>query len=326
MVAGGVKLYLSRMSRNGVLSLGVAGALAILVACHESTSPQPEAPARYITAKRAWLPGERDALIAQIIRDRSFVFPYVGDVSDLAPAFFADPDSVVVIVPNPAYTGSVAGAAFRAPGVAELTMPPAFDSTWIILGQDIRIIDTTQVPADTNDWLGTFWAKKGEETWKGLVLAYRCTNRTGASLASCKTNRTATTSGSITVNTASFDASGAKSGAGGGERRFTTGEYWEGNSGTFLVSAAAYGTASTVTSGPYTGGTQASGSMQGRLNTIVMPRLLPTQDGSSITVDLDFRLTAIGAVRLTCLFSSPCTGQAGSALARRAWGGSFRGQ
>ncbi|MDP3775277.1 MAG: hypothetical protein Q8Q85_13525 [Gemmatimonadales bacterium] len=46
-------------------------------------------------------------------------------------------------------------------------------------------------------------------------------------LNTCKTNRTATTpgGGNIAVNTTAFDASGAKSGAGGGERRFTTGEY-----------------------------------------------------------------------------------------------------
>lgn len=258
--------------------------------------------------KRAWLPGERDAKIASIIANREWVILPVGDVSDMAPIVYADTDSVVVIVRNPLL------ASIRPAG---LQLVPQFSSGWDIFGLDVRIIDTTQVPADTNDWLGAFWSNPAEQTQKGIVLAYRCANRTGGALASCKTNRTATTSGSLTVNTAAFDASGGKSGVGGGERRFTTGEYWEATSGTFLVSAAAYGAASTVTSGPFTGGTSATGAMQGRMLTIVMPRLLPTVDGSSITVSFDFRTTAIGALRLTCLFRIPCTGQAGAALASR---------
>ena len=154
------RLDLARLTR-------VAALVAAVAACADLNEPPADTPSQYITMRRAWLPGERDSLIARIIRTRAFGgVPNVGDISDLAPEIFSDPDSVVVIVPNPAFTAHVATAALGAPSVAALMMPPAFDSTWTIFGLDIRNIDNTQAPADTADWLGTFWAKYGEETWK----------------------------------------------------------------------------------------------------------------------------------------------------------------
>ncbi len=276
------------------------------------------AQAAFIAVKRAWQPGERDARIASVIANREWVFPYVGDVSDLAPAVYADVDSVVVVVANPLVAARVARSAFQ--------LAPRFNAGWSISGLDIRRIDTTQVPADTSDLLGVFWSNPAEQTQKGIVLADRCTGLAGAAKATCRTSRTVTTPGgaNIAVNTTSFEAALQKSGAGGGERRFSTSEYWEANAGNFRVTAAAYGGNSTIGSGPFTGGTQANGTMQGRMQTINMPRLLPTVDGSFITVDFDFRVTSIGSLRMTCLFSSPCTGQAGAAAVRRRGAAAFR--
>jgi hypothetical protein len=297
------------MVRNGLRMLALAGAMAAAASCGDSTSP-PDVP-HFISVKRAWLPGERAARIASIIANREWVFPYVGDVSDMAPVVYADPDSVVVVVLDPQPSPRVVPTG--------LQLAPQFNAGWDISGMDIRIIDTTQVPADTSDWLGVFWSNPAEQTQKGIVLADRCTGLTGAAKATCRTSRTVTTPGgaNIAVNTASFDAALQKNGAGGGERRFTTLEYWEANSGNFRVTAATYGGNSTVVTGPFTGGTQATGTMNGRMLNIGMPRLLPTVDGSSITVSFDFRMTAIGAMRLTCLFRLPCTGQAGVAAASR---------
>lgn len=258
-------------------------------------------PSQFVAVRRAWLPGERDALIARIVRNREFVFPYAGDISDLAPQIFPDSDSVTVVVPNPAFG---APAAALAPGVS---LAPRFDATWNIFGIDIRIVNNADSPPDTIHWVGVLWSNPAEPTWKGFVIG-------------------ATTSSTITppvpVNTPSFDASFGKSGAGGGEQRLSDLTYWQANGAasgnTLQVSTASYGTASTITSGPFTGGTSAAGAMNGRLRTIPMTRLFGSTAPSSFTVDFDFRGFSIPATQIDCVFPSPCTSQFPAPPLRRA--------
>ena len=288
------KLLAFGMPRNGGWLL-LVGALATAASCSDAAAPQEEdPPAQYVSVRRAWLPGERDSAIARVMRGGG-----LGPFSSLAPFVFADPDSYTTIAPNPLYHPS-AGLSFDVVG----TRAPQFAASWLITGMDIRIIDNSQSPPDTTDWLGVFWsntsppaAPPDESTWKGFVYAASAL----------------TTVANTAVNTTAFDASGGKSGAGGGEVRQSTGEYWEGNSGTIRITSGTYGAATPVASGPYTGGTTASGLMQGRMLNIGMPRVLPSP-GTAITVDFDFRFTAIDAVQLTCIFPSPCTGQAARVL------------
>jgi hypothetical protein len=258
-------------------------------------------PSQFLAARRPWQPGERDALIARITQNREFVFPYAGDISDLAPQIFADTDSVTVVVPNPAFgTGAVA----LAPGVS---LAPRFDATWNIFGIDIRIVNNADSPPDTLDWVGVLWSNPAEPTWKGFVIGASASNTIVPSLA---------------VNTPAFDASGAKSGAGGGEARQSDGTYWQANGAasenTIQVATASYGSPSTIASGPFTGGTVAVGAMNGRLRNIPMTRLFGSTPPATMTVDFDFRAFAISALQIICIFPSPCTSQFPAPPLRRA--------
>jgi hypothetical protein len=264
--------------------------------------------AEFITAKRAWRPGERDTLIAQIQRTHALVLPFVGDISDLAPQLFADTDSVVVIVRNPALLASRSDNRLWA---VAADSGPAFDSTWTISGFDIRSIDQTQTPADTIlDVVGTFWSKTGQDTYHGQMMADRCHSVGGAGRNTCMTARPPTTKsgGYVPVSTADFEANLDTLGAGGGQFRQSTREYWEANAGTFEIKSGTYSsTANVVASGPYTGGTVYTGSVKGDLNTVKFPKVLPSA-GPGFTVSLDFRTTAIPSVRITCVYPSPCGG------------------
>ncbi len=292
----------------------MAGLLGTAACGGDVTSPvlQPpdtvSAAPTFITVRRAWLPGEREARIAAVMANREWVFPMVGDLSDLAPVVFGDPDSVVVM------------RRASAPAPAGLQPAPQFSAGWDAFGVDVRVINTAQSPADTIDLIGVFWSNPGEPTWKGMVLMDRCTSLSGSTRTTCRNTRAPTGPGgnAIVINTVAFDASGAKNGAGAGEFRQTTGEYWEGNDGKIKVTSASYGAASAVTSGPFLGGTRASGWMGGQLEDIRMPRLLPSVNGSFITVRLSFESTPLSSVRLTCTFPSPCTGSVNAAVALRA--------
>jgi hypothetical protein len=297
------------MWQRSPLVVACLAGTALVSACREAAGPSaPAFVAEFITAKRAWLPGERDSTIAQIVRTRALVAPFVGDISDLAPQLFADTDSVVVIIRNPAllairWDGRMSAVAADS--------GPAFDSTWTITGFDIRSIDQSQSPVDTIlDVVGTFWSKVGLDTYHGEMMADRCHNIGGDGRRTCMTSRPPTTKsgGYVTVNTASFSANLDTLGAGGGQFRQSTGEYWEANGGTFEIKSGTYSNNPlVVASGPYTGGTMYSGSVKGDLNTVKMPKLLPSA-GPGFTVSLDFRTTAIPSVRITCVFPSPCRG------------------
>jgi len=279
-----------RLSVGSVAAaLCIAGAVA---GCEDPGGPDQQlAPARFITAKRAWLPGERDSVIARIVSNRSFAgIPYVGDLTDFAADILADPDSVTVIVPNPLYAPAANSAMnFR-------LMPPD-DATWSVTGLMVVIFDQSITPRDTLSWVGAFWYKIGEETWKGFIVA--------ASTDSVYPARA--------VRTNTFDAGGGKSGAGGGEVRVSTGEYWEANGSgtphTIQIDSANYGAYSSIPSGVFKGGDRRTGTVKGLISNVRMPRVLPSASGF-INVDLDFRTTAIPAVGILCTFPVPCIGEA----------------
>jgi len=242
----------------------------------------------YVTVRRAWNPGERDSLIAHIIQNRTWNFPYVGDVSDQA-SLMLDPDSAVELVPNPALASPSPGAA-RAPGA--LRVP---GGGWTTAGIDSRIIDNSQSPPDTTDYLGFFWYNNGDNSWKGFVFAAA----------------PGTTVAATFVNTTAFDAGGHNSGAGGGEFRLaapTT--YWQGDGwvrrNTVRVTGnIGFGGVTTVTTGPYLGGTQQTALMSGQLDSVRLDRLSGTFGTNPQYASATF--TFVGSIRLTCVFPTPCT-------------------
>ena len=268
--------------------------LALLAACSDPVTPPSDPLAEFVTVRRAWRPGERDSTIARIKATREFSFPYIGDISDDADRIYADTDSVTVMIPNPD---------FGVHGVNEssLLMEPQFATNWNITGVDVFEINSAA--NDTTHWIGVFWSNPAESTWKGFALG--AATRTAATVTFPQT----------VVNTNAFDASFGKTGAASGEVRSSTAPatIWMGNGpGTFpnntlQVSAASYGGASTVTTGPFLGGTAANGSMFGRMLTINMTRTQGTTNPSTFTIGLDFRTTAIAAIRYVCVFRTPCT-------------------
>lgn len=253
-------------------------------------------PSRYITAKRAWLPGERDSVVARILANNSLVLPYVGNISDLAPDILADLESVTVIVPNPLYPA----AAVSSPLNFRLTPPT--DASWSVTGLQLLIDNDAVVPRDTLAWVGVFWFKIGEETWKGMVV----------------NSQTDSVFAAVAVRTQNFEP--GKSGAGGGEARASTGEYWEAdNSGdprTIQIDSAFYGAYATVASGVFQGADRRTGTVKGRINNVRMPREIPNNTGF-INVDLDFRTTAIPAISIRCNFPVPCIGEQPLSAGRR---------
>jgi hypothetical protein len=251
----------------------------------------PNRQTQYIIARRAWQPGERDALVDRIVANNSWAgVPYVGNLSSMAPVIYSDTDSVSVIVPNPLYAPSMSRT-----WLSLHTMPPS-DATWGVFGIFLKIFNEAVVPRDTLSWNGVFWYKIGEETWKGYIVA-----ATPDSVYSAEQ-----------VNTTPFVAGGSLSGAGGGEVRLSTGEDWTANAGnprTIEITAAAYGAETQFTSedDPFRGGYYRTGTVNGRVNNVVMTPNNGATSGN-IAVDLDFRTTAISAVGIICTFPVPCIG------------------
>jgi len=280
--------------------LGLVCLLCCLTGCHDSAAPSSDL-SEFVALRRAWQPGERDSTIAFIEGSGGF-----GQYSSLAPQIYADTDSVSVIVPNPALNASVGSAlplAPRSPAAEQ------FNSGWNITGIDVHIVDKTQSPADTIHWLGMFWSNPADATNKGFILV----------AAPARDSVVAATF----VNTPAFDASGETSGAGGGEVQGTT--YWEaegvghGANNKFSVTAAHYGSPTTVTSGPWTGGTTRSGTMSGNSKKVQLDRQSGTALPTSQTVDFGFN--NMQAIQFTCVFPSPCTSAAAGAVVTAARSG-----
>ena len=267
--------------------------IVLFAGCSDPVRPVPAEPsAEFITVRRAWQPGERDSTIARIKRNREFNFPYIGDISDDADRIYADPDSVTEIAPNPAF-------ALSGLNESSLLLEPRFATNWNITGVDV--LEINSAAKDTLHWIGVFWSNPTESTWKGFAL--------GAAVRTAAT----TTFPQTVVNTNGFDASGGKTGAAAGEVRASTSTSWLGNgpgiapNNTLQVSSSVYGAASTVTTGPFLGGTSATGSMQGRMLTIDMARATGAGSPATFQVGLDFRTAAITSIRYVCVFRSPCT-------------------
>lgn len=231
------------------------------------------APSAYITVRRAWRPGERDAAIAAIAATRA-----LGQFSPMA-ALILPRDSTTDVVRNP--LAPAAPTAF--PHLVESPTSPGMS----LVGIDLYQADGTSPspsPTDTLMWLMAFWYNTTEPGYHGYLTAF---------------SRNATV-GWTWVSTTTFDGSGGRSGAGGGESRLSTGEYWEGSSGFFTVTANSTraGAPTTIPSGPYAGGTVRSGTMGGRMLWVTLTKLLPAP-GTNQRVSLDFR-GGIGGARITC--------------------------
>lgn len=271
----------------------VVVAVAALAACSDGSGPgTPVVQTEYVTVRRAWLPGERDSLIARIQRTRQLQLPYAGDVSDYADQLLPT-DSATEIVPNPDLSPSVNGPFAPSFSVTGVRVPGA---GWTTAGLDVLMVDNTQSPPDTLSWLGWFWWNNADSTQKGYVFVAT----------------KSTTVGATAVNTTTFDGSYQKTGAGGGE---VSGQppgntYWQANGWTrrntvSVTNNFGFGGTSTVTSGPFLGGTQQTRLMFGVIDSVRMDRqsgtATPTTKYASIT------LNWVGSLALTCVFPSPCT-------------------
>ena len=145
------------------------------------------------------------------------------------------------------------------------------------------------------------WWNPADSTWKGWTIAAT----------------KATTVALTNVSTTAFDASFAKSGAGGGEAQQSSGTSWQASSGQIQISRNnGCGSTTTVASGVWKGGTTRTCRFGGRLVNLTMPRVSGTTSPSSQTVNFDFRTATITGTRIVCVFPSPCTGTAGVSVAR----------
>lgn len=270
---------------------GLLAAILILVpACaDDGTGPSTPDPAtEFVTMRRPWRPGERDSVIERVLRTRQLTLPYAGDVSDYI-AFLLDPDSAVELVPNPALDPALVSPFGPAFSLGHALVP---GGGWSAAGLDIRIVNNNQSPPDSLDWLGWFWWNDADSSQKGFVFI----------------SSRNTTVGATSVNTTTFDAAGGKSGAGGGEIQGAT--LWLGNGWTRRNTASVtlnfsfFGT-STVTTGPFLGGTQQIAFMSGVLDSVRLSRVAGTGNPSTQYASTSF--TFIGSLRLTCIFPTPCT-------------------
>jgi len=297
MVPDGRKVYCSMRLRNAPPCVALAPWLLLVAVALGACTEVPDAPApaavqtAFVTVRRAWFPGERDSMIAHIVASRALSFPYVGDLSDNANEIFRT-DSVDAIVPNP----DLAPAATAPLGLSAAPMVPG--TGWTTAGVDVRIINTTPTPDDTVRWLGWFWYNSTTNTQKGYAFAF--------------VQLPATTVAATSVNTTTFDAAFGKSGAGGGE---VTGNppgntYWQANGWTrrntlSVTASLALGGTSTVTTGPFLGGTQQTLLMSGVLDSVRLDRV--SGSGTPVTQYASITLNLVGSIRYSCTFPSPCT-------------------
>jgi hypothetical protein len=282
---------------------GTAGSAVRLV----DTLTIREVPARYITARRAWRPGERDSMKAYIVRTNA-----LDDFSAVAAQALDQEDSTTEVVLNPAWHP----AASLPAGVQ---LAPMFAAGWGARGLDILVVFDSvpggTIQRDSLDWIAVRWWNPADSTYKGWIIR-------------------GTTAGTFTtyanVNTAGFDASGAHTGVGAGEAQLSTGSYWEGTSGQYrITSNGSYGAFAQLTGGPYLGGDYAVGQMAGRLRTVTMPLQFGSSGVDPSIVDFNFGFTPITSWRIRCYFPPvppvapyhACTGQAAARLVAAARAG-----
>jgi hypothetical protein len=274
-----------------VRRLAFAAALCGAVACSSYTDPPlDDYQAEFITVRRAWRPGERDSVIQQVLATQAWILPFAGNLSPMVGQILRA-DSIDEIVANPAFV-PLSSSPFGGGGLFHVSMVPG--TGWSAFGLDIRILDNSQSPADSSNWLGLFWYNDAEPTWIGFILL-----ATPLDVVS-----------GVTPNTPSFDASEGTTGSGAGEFRQADATYWEArgtgapNKVDVLTNTAA-GPLTTVTSGGFTGGTQQSRDMRVRMRTVGFTRITGPTNPTSMTVSFDY--TGNGTA-LTCIFPDPCTG------------------
>ena len=261
-------------------------ALALAAAaagCSDVSGPAPEAPAQYIAVRRAWAPGERAALLRRITTNREYDFPYVGDISDLAPQLYADTDSVVVLVVNPALQGAGSAPALQ-----------MFSPSWDFVALKLTEVDNTVAPPDTMFWHMALWVDPADGGNHGYAIAF---------------SRTPTFNINP-INAATFDASYGMSGAAAGEVHLATGTTWidDARGGRFQVTSQTYpGAFTAVTSGPFLGGQMRTGTAFGRVNNSNFIRDSGTEAPTSFKVSYDYRGTGLPALEIVCVFPVPCT-------------------
>ena len=261
--------------------------------------------AQYIVQKRAWEPGERQALINQITTTHSLIVPPIGDLSDLAADIYSDTVCVSEIALNPRWhaPASSSGALFDVAGVEWGT---GFSANAV----NFTITDNTRSPSFTWRWSGLYWVNNTYTDWVGFLLG------------AANTSGLIPTSPVTYVYTPNWNRDSATVGAGGGEMRESTGQYWEmrgpltGPMNQIQITSLSFGTGSTVTSGVWKGSVETSGSMKGRAISVPMVGVLPSgSPPATQTVDLNFSTGGgLTAVRIVCTFPSPCTSAASSAL------------
>lgn len=279
------------------IAVSLSGTTAATLVDSVVTREQPA----YVTMQRAWLPGERDSMVARMRRDSLDGFYVPAAVADLLAAM----DSVTVVAPNPALAAAGKAAPSGLIGMGKLGQA---GQTWIMVGYDLREVYPITPGSQTMDslnLLGLLWYASPESTWKGRVVAAT------AKSTYKKTN----------VNTAAFDASYETSGAGGGEARFSTGQYWEANKVQVAITHNSCNPAScantSFTSGPWLGGVWHGVQLGGNLITSVAPCLLPAGcTAAADTFDVKFTSSPISGLAITCIFPSPCTGSAAVEIAR----------
>ena len=267
-----------------LLLLFVAAALA----CAGDEATDPEEVAEFVAARRAWAPGERDALIQDIVTNRRYVFPFVGDISDLAPQLYADPDSVTVLVPNPAFRPTVVAPPVGMAGIS------LFSPTWNIVALKVSTINTNPVPDDTTFWHMAIWSDPLDAGNHGFAIAFSRNN----------------TFNITPINTTNFDANNGRAGAGAGEFHEATATFWAdvGGGGRYQVTSQSYpGVFATITSGPYLGGQSRTGTQFGRVNNSAHVRQTGTEAPANFTVSFDYRITGLPATEILCVFPTPCT-------------------
>lgn len=268
-----------------------AATCLVVAGCADSTPADP--PSQYITAKRAWAPGERAAFLSSVAANHSLSVPLAGDLSDLAPQLYADPDSVVVLVPNPLFHASLSGPLGVGPSLS-LT-GAMFAANWTVVGAKLRIVNNDPFNPglpDTTYWYMTIWSDPNDATDHGFAIVG---------------SDNPTFNVTPLDNVAWFNANG-KSGAAAGEYHTSTTTLWldDQANGRFQGSGESFtGTYATIASGPYVGGRSRSGTLKGRVSSAVLVRSSGTDTPTSFTVDIDYRgSTPITGVDIICNYDA----------------------
>ncbi len=267
----------------------LAAALGLGAAVAACADPIAEPPAEFVAVRRAWAPGERAALISRIMTNHEYVFPYVGDISAMAPMLYADSESVTVLVANPALAASV--TAPLAGGGAGLSM---FNAAWNFVALKLTVVDNTNAPPDTLFWHLAVWADPIVGTNHGFAIAFS----------------RATTFNIRPINSTNFDAAFGTAGAAAGEFHLGTGTLWldDAGGGRYQVTSQVYpGAFATVTTGPFLGGQQRAGTAFGRVANSNFVRSTGAEAPANFTVSFDYRVTPLNATEIVCVFPSPCT-------------------